>query len=47
MLKHTISISCSHEVVVEAVFSLAKPRKKLEVDLTHVNKSEKALLIIS
>ena len=48
MLKHTISISCCLEVtdvafVVVVVFLITKLRKKLEVDLTHVNKTEKTL----
>ena len=47
MLKHTISISCCFEVAVVAfffvlVFCHAKPRKKLELDLTQVNKTDKA-----
>ena len=47
MLKHTISISCCFEVAVVAFFlflffCFTKSRKKLELDLTQVNKTDKA-----
>ena len=38
VLKHTISTSCC--LCCGALF-ITKPRKKLEVDLTHVRKAEK------
>ena len=44
MLEHTISISCCLEVAVVAPFCITKPSKELEVDLTPVQKTEKALL---
>ena len=56
MLKDTITISCYLEVVVAAFcfvlfffcwFFLPSQEKRQEVDLTHVNESEKALLIFS
>ena len=43
MLKHTVSISSCLEVTVVALFCVSKPRRKLEVDSTHV-KAGKALL---
>ena len=54
MLKHTISISCCFDVAVVAFFLFCffvlffwytKPRKKLELDLTQVNKTDKASFI--
>ena len=44
MLEHTISISCYLEVVVVTPFCITKPSNELEVDLTPVQKTEKALL---
>ena len=50
MFKQTISISCCLDVTIVAflllllllLFLITKPRKKLEVDVTHVNKTKKA-----
>ena len=51
MFKQTISISCCLDVTIVAfllllllLFLITKPRKKLEVDVTHVNKTKKASL---
>ena len=44
ILKHTISISSCVEVAVVALFCLTEPRKKLEVDFSDGQKTEKALL---
>ena len=44
MPKHTITISCCFKVSLQRSFVLPSQEKsqKLEVDLTHVNKTEKA-----
>ena len=39
MLKHAITISCYLKVTLLALFCFTKPRKTLEVDLTHVQKT--------
>ena len=39
MLKHAITISCYLKVTLLALFYITKPRKTLEVDLTHVQKT--------
>ena len=39
MLKHVISISCCLKVALETLFCITKPRKTLEEDLTHVQKT--------
>ena len=50
MFKQTISISCCLDVTIVAflllllLFLITKPRKRLEVDVTHVNKAKKASL---
>ena len=44
MLKYIVSISCFLEVAVVALFCITQPSKKLEVALTPVQKSEKALM---
>ena len=45
MLNYTISNSCRLEVIfVGSFFVFTKLRKKLHVDLTQVNNTEKALL---
>ena len=47
MFKQTISISCCLDVTIVAFFCccccflITKPRKKLEVDVAHTNKTEK------
>ena len=50
MFKQTISISCCLDVTIVAflllllLFLITKLRKRLEVDVTHVNKTKKASL---
>ena len=39
MLKHAISISCCLKVALLTLFCITKPRKTLEEDLTHVQKT--------
>ena len=47
MLKHAITISCYLKVTLLALFCITKPRKTLEVDLTHVQKTGTAQLSYS
>ena len=47
MLKHAISISCCLKVALLALFCITKPRKTLEVDLTHLQKTGTAQLSYS
>ena len=50
MFKQTISIFCCLDVTIVAflllllLFLITKPRKKLEVDVTHINKTKKTSL---
>ena len=50
MFKQTISIPCCLDVTIVAflllllLFLITKPRKRLEVGVTHVNKTKKASL---
>ena len=41
MIKHAISISCCLKLALLALFCITKPRKTLEIDLTHVQKPER------
>ena len=47
MLKHAISISCCLKVALLTLFCITKPRKTLEEDLTHVQKTGMAQLSYS
>ena len=47
MLKHAISISCCLKVALLTLFCITKPRKTLEEDLTHVQKTRTAQLSYS
>ena len=47
MIKHAISISCCLELALLALFFITKPRKTLEVNLTHVQKTWTAQLSYS
>ena len=47
MNKHAISISCCLKLALLALFCITKPRKTLEVDLTHVKKTGTAWLSYS